>query len=99
MHFILLKYIHNIIRYMCFYKNRLNLPRSPLHVNYSPSINVDTLFYLFIIIIIIIIIINIIIIYYHIGIKKEYIICLLISDSRVRSWMPNLISMLLMYSS
>ena len=30
MHFILLKYIHNIIRYMCFYKNRLNLPRSPL---------------------------------------------------------------------
>ena len=31
MHFILLKYIHNIMRYMCFYKNRLNLPRSPLH--------------------------------------------------------------------
>ena len=30
MHFILLKYIHNIIRYMCFYKNWLNLPRSPL---------------------------------------------------------------------
>ena len=30
MHFILLKYIHYIIRYMCFYKNRLNLPRSPL---------------------------------------------------------------------
>ena len=31
MHFILLKYIHYIIRYMCFYKNRLNLPRSPLY--------------------------------------------------------------------
>ena len=31
MHFILLKYIHNIIRYMCFYKNWLNLPRSPLY--------------------------------------------------------------------
>ena len=32
MNFILLKYNHNIIRHMCFYKIRLNLPRSPLYV-------------------------------------------------------------------
>ena len=38
MHFILLKYIHNIIRYMCFYKNWLNLPRTPLLCNLTLQI-------------------------------------------------------------
>ena len=51
MHFILLKYIHNIMRYMCFYKNRLNLPRSPLsHYKYFRQVagkyfNFKTIFY------------------------------------------------------
>ena len=33
MHFILLKYIHNIIRYMCFYKKPAQPARSSLHIN------------------------------------------------------------------
>ena len=44
MHFILLKYIHNIMRYMCFYKNRLNLPRSPLHSIYTDFSKVRKIF-------------------------------------------------------
>ena len=33
MHFILLKYIHNIIRYMCFYKKLAQpAPLSPIYI-------------------------------------------------------------------